>query len=132
MNSPQLETNMTSNVVFSFRYNIASIQASGWGGSSRVAGLAATAIVVLLFDAATSALSSKRRRVRSPKVSEAEGGAIGGTDEVSVAWGRVTRAVGISLSSYLFWYSSRSISFEALRCTAKWSLYNSMPTTEHW
>ena len=119
MNSPHPKIKMTSNVIFNFMYRAASIQVSGQGGFSLVAGLVATSIVMLSFDAAAAALLSKRCLARSPKFSEAAGGALGGTDEVSVAWGRVTRAVGISLSSYLFWYSLRSISFEALRCTAR-------------
>ena len=56
-----------------------------------MAGLVSTSIAVLLCDAAAAALSSKRFRVRSPEVSEAAGGAFGGTDELYVAWRRVTR-----------------------------------------
>ena len=83
-----------------------------------MAGLVETSIVVLLHNSAAVALLLKMRRVRSPKFSEAAGGALGGTDEVSLAWGQVTRAVGISLSLYPFWYSWGSLYFEALRCTA--------------
>ena len=68
-----------------------------------MAGLVDFSIVVLLRDAAAAALSLKRRLARSPKFSEAAGGAIGGIDEVSVAWVRVMRVVGISSCSYLFW-----------------------------
>ena len=84
-----------------------------------MAGLVATSIVVLSLNATAAALLFKRRRVLSPNVFEGEGLSMGGTDEVSVAWGRVTRAVVICLSSYRFWYSSRSIYFGALRCTAR-------------
>ena len=69
MNFPQPETNMTHIVVFGFMYRAASIKASGWGGSSLVEDLVATAMAVLLFDAATASLSLKRRLARSPKVS---------------------------------------------------------------
>ena len=119
MNSPQPETKMTYNVVVSLMYRSASIQVSGWGGCSLVTGLVDFSIVVLLFDAAAAAFLSKRRWYSSQKVSEASGGALVGTAEVFVAWGRVTHAVGISSSSYLFWYSSRSLSFKALRCTLR-------------
>ena len=118
MNSPQPETKITSNVGFSLMYSVASIQESGLGNCSLVAGLVARAIVVLSGNTAAAALLLKRRRVHSPYFSKSAGGAIEGTDGVSVSWGRVTRAGGISLSSYLFWYSSSSISFEVLRCTA--------------
>ena len=67
MNSTQPKTKMTSNVVFSLMYSVASIQASGCGGSSLVAVLAATAMVVLSFGAAVVSLSLKRRLARSPK-----------------------------------------------------------------
>ena len=73
MNSPHPETKMTHNFVFSLMYSVASIQASVWVGCSLVAGLAATAIVVLSLNAAAAAVSLKRRRVRSPKFSEAAG-----------------------------------------------------------
>ena len=69
MNSPQTETNMTSNVVFSFMYSVAYIQASGWGGCSLIAGLVATAMVVLSLNAVAAALLLKRRWVRSLKFS---------------------------------------------------------------
>ena len=100
MNSPQPKTKMTSSVVFSLRYSAASIRASGWVGSSLVAGLAAMVMAVLSFDAATSSLSLKCRLARFPKVYMGSGWAWGGTAEVDVAWGQVTRAVGISSSSY--------------------------------
>ena len=61
-----------------------------------MAGLVATSILVLSCDAVAAALFPKKRWARSLKVSEAVDGSFGGTDHVSVAWGRVTRAVGIS------------------------------------
>ena len=91
---------MTSNFVFSMMYIVASIHVSGWGGCSLVVVLVATPIVVLSRNAAAAAFLSKSRQFRSLKVSEAAGGALGGTDEVSVAWGRVTRAVGTFSCSY--------------------------------
>ena len=123
---------MTSKVVSNFLYRTASIQVSGRGGCSLAAGLVATSVVVLSCESVADAILSKRRRARSPKVSEAAGKEFGGTDEVSVAWGQVTHAVGISLISYLFWYLSRSLSFEEFRCTGRWSLYNSVTSTENW
>ena len=54
-----------------------------------MAGLVETSIAVLSRDAVAAALLSRMRRVLSPKVSEAAGGAIGGTDKVYVSWGRV-------------------------------------------
>ena len=69
MNSLQLETKMTSRVLFSFMYRAESIKASGWGGSSLVAGLVATAMVVLSFDTAAASLLLKRRLARSPNFS---------------------------------------------------------------
>ena len=123
---------MTSKVVFNFMYRTASIPVSGREGCSLVAGLVATSIVVLSRESAAAALSSKRRWVRSPKVSEAAGGSFGGTDEVSVAWG-VGDARGRHLFEFIFfWYSSRSLSLEVLRCIARWSLYILMMSTEHW
>ena len=60
---------MTSNFVFSLMYSVASIQASGWGGSSLGAGLAATSMVVLSFDAVSESLLLKSGQVRSSKFS---------------------------------------------------------------
>ena len=76
MKSPQPETKMTYNVVFSLMYSITSIQASGWVGCSLVEGLVAMGIVVLLFNSAAGVLLLKRRRARSPNFSEAAGGAL--------------------------------------------------------
>ena len=83
-----------------------------------MAGLVATSMVVLSLNAAAAALSFKRRQVIYPNVFEGEGLSMGETDEVSVAWGLVTRTVSISSSSYHLWLSLRSLSFEVLRCTA--------------
>ena len=65
----QPETKITSNVGFSLMYSVASIQASVWEGCSLVADLAATAMVVLSFNAAAAAISLKRRQDHSPKFS---------------------------------------------------------------
>ena len=75
---------------------------SGWGGCSLVSGIAATAMSVFSFDTTAAYLLSKRHQVLSPKVSGEASGAIGGIDEVYIAWGWVTRTVGISSSSYRF------------------------------
>ena len=64
-------------------------------------GLVVKAVLVLSLDVAPASLLLKMRRVRCPNFSEVTGGAIGGTDEVAVAWGRVTCTVGISSSSYV-------------------------------
>ena len=124
MNSPNPEKKMTSKVVFSLWNRTASVLVSGRGGCSLCAGSAATSIGVWRSNAAAAALSSKRCRACCPKVSEALCGAIRGIDKGSVAWGRVTRAVGISSISYRLWYSLRSLSFKAYRCGARWLLYN--------
>ena len=73
MNSSQPKTKMTSSGVFSLMYSAASIQASGCVGSSLVAGIAATSMAVLFFDAATSPLSLKRRLARSHQFSMGSG-----------------------------------------------------------
>ena len=73
MNSPQPETNITSNVVFSLMFIVASIQASGLGGRYIVAGIAATAMMMLSFDAAAASLLLKRRLAHSPKFYMGEG-----------------------------------------------------------
>ena len=75
---------MTSKVVFNLLYRTESIYVSGRGGCYLAAGLLETSIVVLSRESAAAALLSKIRLARSPKVSEAAGGAFGGTDEVSV------------------------------------------------
>ena len=73
MNSPQPETKITSRVVFSFIYSAASIKAAGWGGVSLTAGIAETAMMVLSIYTTAASLLLKRRRARSPKVSEVAG-----------------------------------------------------------
>ena len=73
MNSHQPETKMTSNVVFSLMYSVPSIIESCWGGSSLVAGLAATTMAVVSFDAAGASFSLKIRLAHSQKISMAEG-----------------------------------------------------------
>ena len=118
MNSPHPKTKMTYNVFSSLMYIVVYIQVPSLEVCSLVAGLVATAIVLLLRNAVEVDISFKRCRMRSQMFSEAEVGALGRKDEVSVAWRRVTRTVGISSSLYIYWYSSRSLSFEALRCTA--------------
>ena len=132
MNSPQPETKITSGFVLSFIYSAASIKASVWGGGSLSDGLTTTSMVVSSVDAAAASLSLKRRRDLYPKVFEGADWAGGGASEVDTAWGRVTWALCISFSSYFFLYSLRSLSFEALRCTEIWLLYNSMISIEHW
>ena len=68
MNSPHTKTRMNSRVVLSFIYSAASIKVSVWGSGSLTAGLAATAMVVFMIDAAVASLLLKRRRDRSPKI----------------------------------------------------------------
>ena len=52
-----------------------------------MAGLEAKAMAVLSFDGVEDALLLKRHLARSPKVPMGEGGSLGGTAEVAVAWG---------------------------------------------
>ena len=73
MNSPHPKTKMTSRVVLIYIYIAASIKASDWGGGSPIAGLTATAMVVLSIEADGASLSLKKRRARSKKFSEGSG-----------------------------------------------------------